>query len=144
MIKHEVHIKENNAILSGKPMLDHEIGKTILPGILEAASHLSSMRLEGKFGKQYSHQYYNDDLGRVVDRYLIQHYQTGNLAEDTNWRQISDLVGIMWNPTHYAAKIAELDQIEVGVDAWQWALDVINKKIGSVKLGDIYNELIGG
>jgi len=131
-----------------KIYMERQLRKFLL-GYAEAVADLAGWRLEGKFGEQYSHQYWNDDLGRIVDRFLIKHYQTGRLAESFETNMISPTTAEVVNKAvssstgdHYALPIALLDQKEVGQDYLLWAGERAKDLLKRTKrIGDVYDDV---
>lgn len=109
-----IRIKNTRNVIGSLRQKVDGIQRMILEALGVATTVLSKARLEGKFGQQYSHQYYHEELGRMVDRYLIRHDQTGHLKNSHNWSMIgSDAVRI-YNSAEYADSVAWVDEVDFG------------------------------
>ncbi len=118
--------------------IDAGLNKTaveLLDGITESISILSSLRLTGKYGKMFSHRYYHPELKRIVPRFLIRHYQTGRLANGNEIRKRGKLARVISNKVSdpkgrvYSGRVAEMDEFEVGGNAWEWAAKRVEKNL---------------
>jgi len=100
-------------------------------GVGEAIEILSAERLAGKHGRSFSHQYAAEKyygvnnkfgLSGLLDRYFIQHDQTGTLRSGNRMRFLSKYKIRIYNIEPYSTNIAKLDQGEIKLSAWEWAM----------------------
>ena len=101
------------------------------------SAQIAADRLQGEYGSRFVRKYFHEELQRYVDRFEIQHYQTGRLADSTDWK-VSGNVGTVFQSAidpdtgdDYAPDVAALDRAETGKSSLGFGVETYVAEMGN-------------